>query len=284
MGYLSIPNLYKDTRILSFKEVYASEKIHGSSAHIKWDGKSIRAHSGGVQHSTFEALFDILALTEKFIEIFGEIPVTVYGEAYGGKMQRMKNTYGKDLKFIAFEVKVDQAWLNVPNAHDIATKLGLEFVHYVKVSTDIKDLDRERDADSVQAIRNGMGKQKREGVVLRPLEEYKDYRGNRVICKHKGESFSEVKTPRVIDPEQLKVLEDAKEIAEEWATLNRLKNILSKLPEDTNIEATGTIIKAMWEDIEKEGQGEFISSSAVRKAISKNAATLFRDYLRAKLY
>lgn len=34
MGYMHIDNLYKDARVLSFKHVYALEKIHGTSAHI----------------------------------------------------------------------------------------------------------------------------------------------------------------------------------------------------------------------------------------------------------
>ena len=35
MSYLHIQNLYKDPRILMLREVYALEKIHGTSAHIQ---------------------------------------------------------------------------------------------------------------------------------------------------------------------------------------------------------------------------------------------------------
>ena len=34
MGYLEIKNLYADARVLGFKEVYALEKIHGTSANV----------------------------------------------------------------------------------------------------------------------------------------------------------------------------------------------------------------------------------------------------------
>ena len=47
MGYLHIPNLYKAQEILMFKRCYALEKIHGTSAHIAWDGNHIRFFSGG---------------------------------------------------------------------------------------------------------------------------------------------------------------------------------------------------------------------------------------------
>jgi len=36
MAYLDIDNLYKEQRILMFKECYAMEKIHGTSAHLSY--------------------------------------------------------------------------------------------------------------------------------------------------------------------------------------------------------------------------------------------------------
>ena len=36
MGYRHIDNLYKDQRILLFRECFALEKIHGTSAHVSW--------------------------------------------------------------------------------------------------------------------------------------------------------------------------------------------------------------------------------------------------------
>jgi len=137
-------------------------------------------------HTTFINIFNEQELIKKFIEEFNNIDVIVYGEAYGGKEQRMSNTYGKEPQFIVFEVNIGSAWLNVPNAEDVANKLGLEFVPYKKTSTDLESLNEERDAPSIVAMRRGCGTDKiREGVVIKPLEEYVDNRGNRVITKHK---------------------------------------------------------------------------------------------------
>lgn len=36
MSYADIENLYKNRRIMLFKECYAMEKIHGTSAHVGW--------------------------------------------------------------------------------------------------------------------------------------------------------------------------------------------------------------------------------------------------------
>ena len=96
MGYLHIQNLYKDQTILLFKECYALEKIHGTSAHIAFnpgDG-SIRYFSGGTAHATFVGLFNETALIEAFkaLTLPVDKTIVVYGESYGGKEQGMSLT------------------------------------------------------------------------------------------------------------------------------------------------------------------------------------------------
>lgn len=268
-----------------FKECYAMEKIHGTSTHIsyKHDEKKVHFSSGGESYEKFVALFDQEALLKAFQENFSD-DVVVFGEGYGGKQQGMRETYGPTLKFIAFEVKVGDYWLNVPSAEDIVHKLGLEFVHYVRIPTTIEAIDTERDADSVQAVRNGMGSgHPREGVVLRPLIELRGNDGKRIVSKHKGEKFSETKTTREVNPEQLQVLTEATEIAEEWVTPMRLEHVLDKLPQDIGMEKIPDIIKAMVEDVYREGEGELVQSKAVEKAIGKKTVFLFKKKLEDAL-
>ena len=190
MGYMHISNLYKQQDILLFKECYALEKIHGTSAHLRWAGEEGKIHyfASGEKHTNFIALFDDAKLRSKFSELFGTETVIVFGEAYGGKQQGQSFRYGKALKFIAFEVKVGDIWLAVPNAEDVAKKLGLEFVFYKKIPAEISAIDAERDAPSEQARRNGILEvQPREGVVLRPLIELRVSNDERVLSKHKRE-------------------------------------------------------------------------------------------------
>ncbi len=189
----------------------------------------------------------------------------------------MSGNYGKELKFIVFDVKVDGNWLDVPNAEDVTKKLGLEFVDYVKIKTELKLLDKERDKNSTQAIRNGCGEKLREGIVLRPLIEVTKNNGSRIISKHKGENFSETKTKREVNPEQLKVLEDAKEIAEEWVTPMRLNHILDKLGNPNEIEKTGEVVKAMIEDVTREAEGEIKISKTALQFIGKKTALLYKQ-------
>ena len=53
MAYLHIDNLYKNQEILMFKECYALEKIHGTSAHVGFKEGAIHFFSGGENHERF---------------------------------------------------------------------------------------------------------------------------------------------------------------------------------------------------------------------------------------
>jgi len=255
------------------------EKIHGTSAHISLKAGQLRLFSGGEKYDNFAALFDHPCLADALDRIYPEI--IIFGEAYGGKCQGMKDTYGPNLKFVAFEVKIGDVWLEVPNAEDVCNKVGLEFVAYRKVSTDLALLDYERDLDSTQAIRNGMGPGKmREGVVLRPPIEVILKSGERIIAKHKRPEFSETKTPREVDPNKLAILNDANRIADEWVTEMRLNHVLDKLGNPNEMLDTGNVIAAMVEDIIREAQGEILDSKEARQAIASKTAKMYKGRVR----
>ncbi|MHB8407818.1 MAG: RNA ligase family protein [Acidiferrobacterales bacterium] len=287
MGYLHIENLYKNQDVLLFKECYAMEKVHGTSAHITFDktaAELLHFFSGGEKHERFVKIFNTELLLLDFNRL-GHDKVTVYGEAYGGSCQGMRGTYGDVLRFIAFDVMIGDSWLSVPDAAQVVASLGLEFVPYSKVSTDVAVLDGLRDAYSEVAQLRGCGNDKhREGIVLRPLIEVTKNNGSRIIAKHKGERFQErANQPRVIDVEKLAMLTNAKDIAVEWVTEMRLTHVLDKLGGDVGIERTGEVIKAMIEDVEREAKGEILESNDIRKAISQRAAGLFKERVKAQL-
>ena len=284
MGYLHIENLYKDQTILLFRECFALEKIHGSSADLKWKCEEGRLFyfSGGQDRNRFFGLFNGAALHQLFATKFPAHDVTVHGEVYGGKLHGMSETYGKDLKFIAFDVLVGDTWLGVENAAALCESLCLEFVDFKRVPTTTESLNHERDKPSTQAIRNGCGEGKtREGVVLRPVVEFRTNRtanGGRIIAKHKCDAFRETKTPRVVSPEELKVLADARAIAEEWVTEMRLTHVLDKIP-GAGIAQMREVLKAMTEDIVREGAGEFVDSKSARSYIGSKTAEMFKRRL-----
>lgn len=293
MSYMHIQNLYKDQSVLVFKKVFALEKIHGTSAHLILTRpeafpadfeKAFYFFSGGAKHETFVKLFNQSSLMERFLAT-GIQKLIVYGEAYGGKEQGMSATYGKEMKFVVFDVKVGDHWLAVPQAVALAASLGLEFVHYEEGTTDLEWLNAQRDAPSVQAKRNGIVEDKpREGIVIRPPFEVTKNNGDRVMAKHKRDDFSERATPqKVVDPEKLKVLAEAQAIADEWVTPMRLTHVLQKLPPDINVEGTREVIAAMTEDVIREAKGEIVDSQDARRAIGKKTAELFKARLREVL-
>ena len=284
MGYMHIDNLYKNQEVMIFKEVFALEKIHGTSAHIGWKDGALRFFSGGMKHETFTAIFDAPTLVVKFAAM-NHPDVTVYGEAYGGKMQAMAKRYGPAARFAAFDVKVGDLWLDVPTAAQVVADLGLEFVYYALVPATVEALNAERDAPSKQAQRNGVeGAQHREGIVIRPPIEVRKNNGERIIAKHKRDEERETKTPReVASPEKLAVLSEAQAIAQEWVTPTRLQHVIDKLPHVTGIEHTGDLVKAMTEDVMREGTGEILDSREARQAIGRATAEMWKRRIKTAL-
>lgn len=270
------------------------EKIHGTSAHVKYikttgekdcvspdDKWGLKYFSGGEKHERFVNLFEGKDALYNYDKMFNELKgvgrdVVIYGEAYGGSQQGMRETYGEQLRFIAFDVKIGDWWLSVPDAESLVQACGLDFVYYEKVSTDLDELNRMRDMPSPQAVRNGITTPKNmEGVVLRPLIELTKNNGKRIISKHKRDDFRETKTKRVVSEEQLKVLSDANEVADEWVTTMRLNHVLDKI-ENKKIENMKEIIDVMIKDVKREGEGELIWSNAVGKAIAKKTVDLYK--------
>jgi len=292
MSYLKIDNLYKAQEILLFKECYAMEKLHGTSSWISYKDGRVAFFAGGSNHEEFVKLFDENFLKDKFSVIDIGKSMHVYGEAYGGKLQGMSKTYGDKLKFAAFEVKIGDTWLNVLKAEKFTRDLGLDFVHYKRIFTKLEDIDAERDSPSEQAVKNGMGNSTdkwgfcppiREGIVLRPLEEVVLNNGKRIITKHKRDELRETKTPRPVNADRLIILTKAKEIADEWVTLERLNHILTSGVVEVDIANTGKIINLMAEDIIKEAYNEIIDTPEVRKTIGRETALMFKEYLKSQL-
>lgn len=279
MGYLHIENLYKRRDILLFRRCYALEKVHGTSAHVAWCATGITFFSGGESYTRFVGLFNSVDLQDRFRKL-GHANVTVYGEAYGGSQMGMKLVYGTELRFIAFDVQVGDCWLSVRDADQVCQELGIEFVPYEEISTDLTEIDRVRDQPSMIAVRRGTGADKpREGVVLRPLIEVTKSNGSRIIAKHKSDTFAERATPpKVVDAAKIAVLSAADAIAQEWVTPMRLVHVLDKIGV-TNISEMPKVIHAMIEDVFREAKLEIVESKEARTAIGKRTARLFKEHL-----
>lgn len=285
MSYAKIHNLYdpRGQEILKDAECYALEKVHGTSAHLRWKDGRVTYSSGGADAAEFRALFDDAALSAAFRRAFGDEGATVYGEAYGGAQQGQAWRYGPSLRFVAFEVQTKGGWRDVPAAAAIVERLGLEFVPWVLVATDLATLDAQRDTPSIIAWRQGVGDRPREGVVLRPLAER--FVGNdRVIAKHKRKEERETATYREVNAADAIVYENAKAVAAEWVTAERMRHVAAKvsvnLGRALNVHDTPTVIAAMVEDVMIEGAGEVPDTADVRKELARAVPRRFNEWMK----
>jgi len=295
MGYLSIKHLYKCSEFFDlFKEVYAMEKIHGTSTWIYLKtNQTLIFHSGGETSDKFKKLFNEEFIHVELKQIAKEndwVSIKIHGEAYGGKQQGMKETYGPTLKFIVFDVLVSTAvashYLTIPAAETIAKRLGLEFVDYVLGPNTKEWLEEQTQRNSVQAVRNGILIDKpREGIVIRTIDESTMPNGERAIFKHKNDKFWEVSTPRLLGIES-KIIAESTAIVDEWVTEERLKHVVDKMlhdiPDKTlTIKHINQFLNAMVADIKKESENEIVwhPSGLTERSIKQKASYMYREFI-----
>lgn len=177
----------------------ATEKVDGINVRVGWytdtDGEipqwvEFGGRTDNAQIPTFllkklQKLFP----EKKFMALYPEIPMTLYGEGYGAKIRKGGGNYIPDgCNFILFDVMINGNWLERENVQDIAAKLGIKTVPEIFTGT----LD-----EVVRYCRVGFHSRLRdtlpEGLVIRPLVELQNRRGQRIITKLKLKDFANMK-------------------------------------------------------------------------------------------
>lgn len=281
---MHIDNLYKKPQFLDqFKRVYCLEKIYGTSAYIKFSPDGITFFSGGASHAAFVKLFNVDQLLTAYKSLCNNTTYVIYGEAYGGEMQGMSDIYGKELKFIAFDVSFSNSgykayFMDVPEAEKFVNNVfGLEFVWYMECCNNLEDLNICRDMPSKQSFRNMGTEGESEGIIIRPIYESMDKFGDRWIVKHKRDKFRETTSVRKVNPDKIEVINSANEFANEYITDMRLSYILDKFPQPHDITITGKVVAAMIEDVKREMvSGEIEWAKDVEKAIGRKTTEIYK--------
>lgn len=269
--------------------------------------EGITIFAGCIKPELFEKCFSRGELWNTFVQLCADFPgleeLTIYGEGYGGKIQGRRAVYGEETRFVAFDVRVKESgterWLDPPDAQGLASIFALRFVDWKIIPATVAAADAERDAESVEAVRNGVGRGKwREGIVLRPLKERVDRFGNRVILKHRRPDVSETKAPREISTERVQQLADAAAIADEWVTEERvIRHVLPKLqvefdesaraegrdPPTVDLSKMSDLIRRVLDDVRREGADEIVWSKDAERAVGTRAALVFKRYLQQGL-
>ena len=148
---------------------------------IVFGGKTSKAEIPGRLRIHMEETF--YPLEDKFVELFDDTKVCLYGEGYGEKIQK-GGKYCSGNKFVLFDIKVGDTWLLRKDVEAIAETLGIPCVPVIGEGT----LD---DAINMaqKGIKSTWGDFLAEGIVARPKVELKNRAGRRIITKVKHIDF-----------------------------------------------------------------------------------------------
>ena len=173
-------------------KMYASEKIDGTSVGIVWDGERI-SFVGHTEKSEFcpryleylKRCFGTPEFEAVIEEVFGETPVTIYGE---GISRDYNVHYGfPEGNFIMYDIQNQRGTFYTRDAvKDIAQKLELAYPWEEEMTMkEAVEFVKTRQQSRLNAAN------KMEGLVLRPLYELYSNNGGRIICKVKVKDFVE---------------------------------------------------------------------------------------------
>ena len=171
-----------------------TEKIDGTNVRVYWDGHKItfggRTEDAQIPSHLVNVLNDMFLTDEVeqiFEQKFGEMPVMLFGEGYGPKIQKGGGKYRSDVSFILFDVLISGNYQPRESVEDIAKAFGLDIVPIIMEGTI---------EEAVEFIKtkpmSTIGTATMEGVVGRPKMELRDRAGKRVIVKIKVKDIASV--------------------------------------------------------------------------------------------
>jgi hypothetical protein len=169
-----------------------TEKVDGTNIRVMWDGTQAQPISFGGKTDNAQIPAPLLQALEKqwyphmelLTETFGAKQVCMYGEGFGGKIQRGSNVYGPSPRFILFDILIEDYWLNRESISELGAKFGCEVVPVIaRGSLELMVTQTELGL----ASRVGIGTA--EGLVGKPVVELTNSRGHRVITKIKCRDF-----------------------------------------------------------------------------------------------
>ena len=164
-----------------------TEKIDGTNIRVYWDGHKItfggRTEDAQIPSHLINKLNEMFLTDEVeqiFEQKFGEMPVMLFGEGYGPKIQKGGGKYRSGASFILFDVLISDNYQPRSSVEDIAKAFGLDIVPIIMEGTI---------EEAVEFVKtkpmSTIGTAPMEGLVGRPKMELRDRAGKRVIVKIK---------------------------------------------------------------------------------------------------
>ncbi|HDK42790.1 MAG TPA: hypothetical protein ENG87_05385 [Candidatus Pacearchaeota archaeon] len=185
LGQYTLPEF----KYLEYNEWTFTEKIDGMCITVIWDGQKItfagKSKSSVLPGELNNRLKEIfIPKVEFFKKTFPNVIVYLYGEGYGGKIQKGGGNYAPDQDFVLFDVLMDGWWYGRYIVEDIADNIGIKSVPVVGIGT-LEDM-AERVHDGFESK---WGNFIAEGIVARPYIELRSRGGDRIITKLKYRDF-----------------------------------------------------------------------------------------------
>jgi ATP-dependent RNA circularization protein (DNA/RNA ligase family) len=175
-------------KYLELNEWIWTEKVDGTNIRVIWDEGEIR-FAGKTDRAQLHPLL-VARLEERFLSqralfeaITTEVPVCLYGEGYGPKIQS-GGKYRSDQDFVLFDVWIGGWWLERHNVEDVAEKFGLDVVPIIGTGSLPKMV-----TEVSLGFQSQWGDFIAEGIVARPAVELFGRNGERVVTKVKYKDF-----------------------------------------------------------------------------------------------
>ena len=294
--YPSIKNSYKISdvafmRSMNCGEFVVSEKIHGANFGIVCTRSQNNSAEGGtLQINAFrrkgflkkdENFYNYQIIMAEYeenicklfehVESRGTKKIIIYSELYGGgyphpdvpqvdgfKMIQRGVVYSPNIHICAFDVMLDEEFMNICEMNDLLDKFKIPRVKILLRGTIDECLKYPNEFITTISGIHGLPELKDnicEGIVIKPIVTKFMNNGSRVILKNKNEHFREIhhepsKKLRGKGIIKLSTAEEkVLEVIEAYITSNRFDNVVSKMLTIESMKDFPKIKKEMIDDV-----------------------------------
>lgn len=201
-----IDGTFRDPAIEYLQDVKfeATEKADGTNVSVHWNGHRVSIHGRTQAAQLPKALSDMLYarfMDEQTEQVFEQMfppkydedaqevltEVTIYGEGIGPKIQKVGKLYGDQYRFLVFDIKVGNTYLEHSNPfyEQVIGAFGLEEVPV------LPDMTPNEAVEFVKSKPRSWinSDAPMEGVVLRPKVRLYGPNGSRLIVKVKAKDY-----------------------------------------------------------------------------------------------
>lgn len=299
-SFNSLENTYRDKEIqrvidhgLAEQLWIATEKVHGANFSF-WktkDEMKVAKRSGFIELG--EKFFNYAAVVDKYKgnlyelhKMFGFKDVVVYGELFGGNIQKGMS-YQDEQDFIAFDLVVDGRVIPKLIALNNMQEAGFKTVPIIGIYSSLSlALTQSEEFNSLLTPRDKEPAPS-EGIVIEPVEPSYFANGSRIYFKKKSKHFNEKvhsnghksdkkSTELFISEEGNDLLGDM----EQYITKARFESVVSKIGEVTIkdiAKITGLFVQDIIEDWQKDKEGVIFKES-----VSTQDASIITKQLNRK--